>query len=130
VAEDPDASVVPLINVWPGRTSVDYDRYIRPYTTLEPGLDEILRDGEAGPPASIPLDAAAVAQVARSLPAETTYVVATGSMRGYDAYYADYVPGSYDATLEQLAASPEWEVVRHDDDLWVFRYLGPATPGA
>jgi hypothetical protein len=97
---------------------------------LEPGLDEILRDGDEGPPASIPLDAGIVAQVARSLPAETTYVVATGSMRGYDAYYADYAPGDYAATLEQLATSPEWQVVRHDDDLWVFRYLGPATPGA
>jgi hypothetical protein len=130
VEEDPDASVVPLINVWPGRTSVDYERYIRPFTTLEPGLDEILRDDEAGPAASIPLSADVVAQVAQSLPGETTYVVATGSMRGYDAYYENYVPGDYEATLEQLASSPEWEVVRQQDDLRVFRYLGPATPSA
>jgi hypothetical protein len=131
VEEHPEASVVPLINVWPGRTSVDYERYIRPFTKLEPGLDEILRDdGAVDPAASIPLDPADVARVAQDLPGEATYVVATGSMRGYDAYYATYAPGTYQATLQQLTRSPDWEVVRHSGDLWVLRYLGPAAPAA
>lgn len=129
VEEHPEASVVPLINVWPGRTSVDYERFIGPFTKLEPGLDEILRDDDGiDPAASIPLDPATVAVVAQELPGEETYVVATGSMRGYDAYYATYAAGTYQATLEQLTRSPEWEVVRHSGDLWVLRYLGPAAP--
>jgi hypothetical protein len=131
VQEHPEASVVPLINVWPGRTSVDYERYIGPFTRLEPGLDEILRDdGGIDPTASIPLDPADVARVAQDLPGEATYVVTTGSMRGYDAYYATYAPGTYQETLQQLTRSPDWEVVRHSGDLWVLRYLGPAAPAA
>jgi hypothetical protein len=68
--------------------------------------------------------------VAQDLPGEATYVVATGSMRGYDAYYATYAPGTYQETLQQLTRSPDWEVVRHSGDLWVLRYLGPAAPAA
>jgi hypothetical protein len=129
VAEDPDAEVIPLINAWPGRTSVDYERYIGPFTALEPGLDEVLRDnGDLDEAVSIPLTADIVTEIARADTDTTTYVVSTGTMRQYDAYYATYSPGDYAATLRGLAASPEWEVVRQTGDVQVFRYRGPATP--
>jgi hypothetical protein len=129
VHEDPDAEVIPLIAAWPGRTSVDYERYIGPFTLLEPGLDEIIRDGsDLDPAASIPLSPDVVTEIARADAGTTTYVVSTGTMRHYDAYYATYSPGDYAATLQGLAADPEWEVVRQVGDVQVFRYLGPATP--
>jgi hypothetical protein len=129
VQEDPDAEVIPLIASWPGRTSVDYERYIGPFTRLEPGLDEIIRDdSDLDPAVSIPLSPEVVTEIAEDDDATPTYVVSTGTMRQTDAYYAVYSPGDYAATLEGLATSPEWEVVRQVGDVQVFRYLGPATP--
>jgi hypothetical protein len=127
--EHPDAVVIPMINVWPGRTSVDYERFIGPFTRLEPGLDEILRaDGELDESSSVPLSPDVVAQVAQSQPERTTYVVFTETMRQYSAYYATYSPGNYAATLRGLSASPEWELARHQNGVRVFRYEGTATP--
>jgi hypothetical protein len=123
--EHPDAEVIPLINVWPGRTSVDYLRFIGPLTRLEPGLDEILRsEADLEPEASVPLSPQTVARIAQGDPGETTFVVATATMRDYDAYYATYGPGEYAATLRALATSPDWQVVRTDGDLQVFQYRG------
>jgi len=121
-----DAHVIPVVTNWPGRTSVNYERFIGPLATLEPGLDYLLptpapRPGEKT--LTIPLTAELVTQVAQKNQA-TTYVVFSASMRAYNAYYGTYTAGSYDATLTGLAASPDWTLARHQDDLWVFQYVG------
>jgi len=121
-----DADVVPVVTNWPGRTSVNYERFIGPLATLEPGLDYLLMPrspGEGQKPLTIPLSADIVTQVAQKNQADT-YVVFSASMRAYDAYYATYTAGSYDATLTSLADRPDWTLVRHQDDLWVFQYVG------
>lgn len=130
LANQPSSSVViPIINDWPGRTWTHYERYIQPFATLEPGLDDILRtqDNLAGS-ASLPLDIGVIDQVVRAHPAPRTYIVFSAAMRASDAYYADFTRGSYQATLDQLNHSPEWRLVRHQNDLWVFEYIGPPTP--
>jgi hypothetical protein len=121
-----DADVIPVVTNWPGRTSVNYERFVGPLATLEPGLDFLLtapapRTGQK--PLTVPLTADMVTQVAQRDQA-TTYVVFTASMRAYDAYYATYTAGSYEATLRGLAARPDWTVARHQEDLWVFQYTG------
>jgi len=121
------AVVIPMINDWPGRTSVDYVRFIRPYATLEPGMDEILRtQSRLADVDAIPLSAANVTDVAQLHPGTPTYVVFTQPMSVYDEYYATYTAGSLEATRRQLLASPEWVLARHDGDVWVFRYRGAA----
>jgi hypothetical protein len=122
-----DSAVLPVVTDWPGRTSVDYERFIGPLATLEPGLDYLLTTtptaGARPSSPSITLTPDVVTHVAEENKA-TTYVVFPASMRAYDAYYATYTPGSYEATLSGLAARPDWQLVRHQGDLWVFVYLG------
>jgi hypothetical protein len=124
--QHPKGAVVPVIAVWPGRTSVDYERFIGPFTALEPGLDERVHTmGRFLPYASTPLSADLAVEVAQIHPDRTMYVVFTRTMRDYDRYYADFVPGDFDRTLRALAHSNEWEVVRHQNDVLVFRYRHP-----
>jgi hypothetical protein len=121
------AVVIPMVNVWPGRTSVDYERFIGPYSALEPGMDDILRtQSRLARAAAIPLSVPDVTEVAQLHPDKTTYVVFTQNMRLYDEYYATYTAGSLDATRRGLLASPDWVLARHQGDVWVFRYRGVA----
>jgi hypothetical protein len=132
VAQHPDATVVPVVADWPGRTAVDYERYVGEYTTLEPGVDDILR--KEVPPAqridspSIPLSPALLAEVAQLPPQRPTFFVFTAAMRQSDAYYATFTAGSYQATIDALLTSPQWQLARHQDDVWIFRYRGPGSP--
>jgi hypothetical protein len=125
--EHPRAVVLPAIAVWPGRTSVDYERFIGRFTTLEPGLDDRVHTmGRYLQSASVPLDPALAVEVAGIHPLRTTYVVVTQNMHDYDRYYADFEPGVLDLTIFELTLDPDWRVVRHQNDLWVFRYQ-PST---
>jgi hypothetical protein len=131
VREYPDSAVVPVTGDWPGRTSVDYERYVRPFATLEPDLDEIARTQL--PPAerinspSIPLSPQLLADAARLHPKQATFVVFTETMREFDAYYATFTPGSFQGTLRTLRTNPEWQLAWHQGGAWVFRYLGPGS---
>jgi hypothetical protein len=129
-----NAAVIPAIADWPGRTSADYERFIGQYSTLEPGLDQLLREevpaDQISELQSLPLNAARIAEVAQRNTDKPTYVVFTASIKADDAYYAVYTPGSYEATLREMTASPQWRLVRHQGDLWVFLYTGPGAPAA
>jgi hypothetical protein len=80
------------------------------------------------PLSSTPLIPDLAAEVAEIHPDKTTYIVFTHNMREYDQYYADFLPGAYDRTLGVLPHNPQWEVVRHQNDVWVFRYRPSAGP--
>ena len=130
VHQYPNSFVLPVIGDWPGRTSVAYERYVQPFAALEPSLDTLL-PSQVSPSQrvdspSIPLTPQLLADVAATHPAESTFVVFTGSMRDSDAYYATYTPGSFDGTLAALSASPRWRLSWHGGQAWVFQYLGTA----
>ncbi|HEV7188890.1 MAG TPA: hypothetical protein VGN28_13430 [Blastococcus sp.] len=125
-AYHPYADVVPMISSWPGRTAIDYQRFVGPLAALQPGVDEIMHSQSAfAQKARLPLTPDAVTEVAQMHPRTETFLVVTANMRAYDDYYATFTPGSFQATLDSLARRPDWEVVRHVNGLWVFRYLGP-----
>jgi hypothetical protein len=127
--QHPRAVVLPAIAVWPGRTSVDYERFIGKLTSLEPGLDDRIHTMDRFLPlSSTPLIPDLAAEVAGIHPDKTTYIVFTRNMRDYDQYYADFLPGAYDRTLGVLPSNPDWQVVRHQNDVWVFRYRPSAGP--
>jgi hypothetical protein len=117
---------------WPGRASVNYDRFIGPKTREEQPLTDVLQNmasTEAGKLyRPIPLDSKAVAAAAQQHPGVPVYVVFTASMRAYDAYYRTYRLDDYQRTLDGLRTSHDWELVRHEDDLWVFQYTAPGWP--
>jgi hypothetical protein len=124
-----DPVVVPAIAVWPGRTSIDYVRFVGRSSAIEPGLDQLIHyEQRFQDTPSIPLSPGLAMEIAQIHPTRPTYVVFTASMRAYDAYYATYTPGSYEATLLGLARDQQWQLVRHQDDLWVFLYRGLGPP--
>lgn len=124
--EHPDATVLPAIAVWPGRTAVDYERFIGRRTNTEAGLDQRVHDmSRFSEFSSTPLNIALVAEVAEIHPDKTTYVVFTRTMQDYDQYYEAFLPHDYERTLHDLAHSTQWDLVRHQDDVWVFRYRHP-----
>lgn len=133
VHQYPDSFVLPVIANWPGRTSVDYERYVLPFATLEPSLDTLLPyqipPSQRVDSPSLTLNPQVLADQAPSHPGKQEFVVFTAAMRSYDAYYATYVPGDYDRTLRELRSNAQWRLVWHSGQTWVFQYLGsPATP--
>ena len=56
------------------------------------------------------------------------YITFTAAMRHYDAFYAVFPPGGYENLRRGLATSPDWTLVRHEGDLWVFQYTAPGWP--
>jgi hypothetical protein len=131
VHQHPSAAVVPVISDWPGRTSVDYERYVQPFAGLEPGLDDVVR-AQLSPAQriyspSIPLSPQLLAEVAQLHPQQPTFVVFTESMRQSDAYYATYTPGSFRRTLSSLGTDPDWTLAWHRGGAWIYRYHGPAA---
>jgi hypothetical protein len=131
VQQHPAALVIPVIGDWPGRASVDYQRYVLPFSTLEPAVNDYVYEdlpmGRLPDLTSIPLTSSLMDQVAELHPDDQTFVVFTAGMRAYDAYYATYTPGSYDATLRALSTSPRWDVAWHRGDAWVLQYTGAGT---
>ncbi|MGZ6777158.1 MAG: hypothetical protein ACXVGD_21690 [Blastococcus sp.] len=124
--DHPYADVIPMINAWPGRTAVDYARFVGPLAALQPGVDELMRSqSKLTDVARLPLTPDAVTEIAQLHPRTETFLVVTENMRMYDEYYATFTQGSFDATLYGLVMRPDWEVVRHVNGLWVLRYLGP-----
>jgi hypothetical protein len=129
-AEHPDALVVPVIADWPGRGWIDAGNGT---TGEDVTLDNALRRQafytHQPLDQSLTVDAGKLAQVAaQEAEGAPVYVVFTAAMRAYDAYYATYAPGGYQGLLDDLSARPDWTVARHEGDLWVLTYTGPAAP--
>ncbi len=124
--QEPDAVVIPLNLDWPGRSFVDYPRYGIEEPERETSLERILQDEQSADryttASPIPVTLENLTAVARSRGPDDVFVVATASMRAYDAYYRTFADGSYQRLLEDLRSSPDWRVARQSGDLWVFEF--------
>ncbi|MGY2078725.1 hypothetical protein [Modestobacter sp. SYSU DS0657] len=121
--EHPDDLVIPVLWNWPGRIAFDYQRYSGENATTDASLDSLLRvlATETGQDPDEPtLDA--LAQVVRARPASGVWLVTTGTMRTWDEYYREFVPGSYAQLLADVEDSPDWELVRTDGDVRVWAW--------
>jgi hypothetical protein len=121
LSEDAQGSVViPVLWDWPGLFS-DYDRYVDA-TVEEEGSLNILLAIQAAQAHTDPRTPTlqALNQIVARHPDRTSYVVFTSTMRAWDEYYGEFTPGSYQKLLDDLGTSPEWALVRHEGDLWVF----------
>ncbi|SFF51213.1 hypothetical protein [Blastococcus tunisiensis] len=122
--ETPDAVVISPLANWPGRASVDYLDFYDQDAPLDVLLVGVNPDTDPQITLQVrPLTDLRLENLVDLLPDEPTFIVFTAAQRAWDAYYATFQPGGYQNLLDDLAENPDWRVVEHTGDLWVYEYL-------